>query len=184
MKLSPLYQALIIGFLLFAGVVVLYYEFLLKPVNVRIGQLSDQLDQKKKDLDEAKKTMAKYVEFKKRSDSVQRELEWIQNRIPKLIDKSQLLDSLNLVQSRSGIVLTNFQMSAQTNARDTYTEIPVNLKFTTSYDGLLNFLYQTSVSSLLMTVNGIVVTPLANPDPRYPDLTLTAQVVLNGVQAK
>jgi Tfp pilus assembly protein PilO len=184
MKLSPLYQALIIGFLLFAGVVVLYYEFLLKPVNVRIGQLSDELDQKKKDLDEAKKTMAKYVEFKKRSDSVQRELEWIQNRIPKLINKSQLLESLNLVQSRSGIILTSFQMTSQVNARDTYTEIPVNLKFNTNYAGLLNFLYQTSISPLLMTVNGIVVLPFINPDPNNTQLTLTAQVVLNGVQAK
>ena len=182
MKISPLYQALVIGFLLFAGVVVLYYEFLLKPVNARIVQLSGDLDQKKKDLDEAKKTMAKYVEFKKRSDSVQRELEWIQNRIPKLIDKSQLLESFNLVQSRSGIILTNFLMTGAPVPRDTYTEIPINLKFNTNFAGLLNFLYQTSVSPLLMTVNGIVVTPFV--DPSRSDLSLSVQAVLNGVQAK
>jgi Tfp pilus assembly protein PilO len=182
MKISPLYQALAIGGVLFVGVVVLYYEFLLKPVNNRIVQLSGDLDQKKKDLDDAKKTMAKYVEFKKRSDSVQRELEWIQNRIPKAINKSQLLESFNLVQSRSGIFLTGFQMTGAANPRDTYTEIPVNVKFNTDYPGLLNFLYQTSVSPLLMTVNGIVVTSYV--DPTGSNLTLSVQAILNGVQTK
>ncbi len=182
MKLSPLYTAMIFGFLIIGGVVALYYQFLLKPVNARITQLSNDLSQKKEELDEAKKTMAKYVEFKKRSDSVERELEWIQNRIPKLIDKNQLLNSINFVQSRSGFTLTSFSMTGAVNARDSYTEVPASLKLTTNYAGFMSFLYQTSVSPLLMTVNGIVVTQ--SVDPNRPDLTLSVQLNLNGVQAK
>jgi len=183
MKLTAIQKALILGGLIIGGVVVLYYQFLLKPVNARIVQLNNDLSQKKQELDEAKKTMAKYVEFKKRSDSVERELEWIQNRIPKLIDKNQLLENINLIQSRSGFTLTNFQMTGQVNARDSYSEVPASLKFTTNYDGFLNFLYQASVSPLLMTANGIVVS--ANTDPnRTPNSTLMVQLFLNGVQAK
>ncbi|MGH7739931.1 MAG: type 4a pilus biogenesis protein PilO [bacterium] len=184
MKISPFQQSLIIGAAIFVAIIGAFYQFMLKPENAQIVQLNGTLITKKKALDDAKKTMAKYVEFKKHSDSVQRELEWIQNRIPQKVDNGQLMENLNFLQSRSGIILTSFQMRGNVNKRDSYTEIPMNLKFNTNYAGFLNFLYQTTVSPLLLTVNDITVSPdTQSHDPNQTDITLSVELSLNGVQA-
>src|SRR3970282_2723470 len=109
MKITPLQQYLILGVIAFLGIGFLFYQFMLKPINAQIRTLQDTRDQKKKDLEEAKRIDAKYVEFKKRADSIQRELEWIQNRIPKAIDRTKLLETASFLQNRSGVLFTSFQ---------------------------------------------------------------------------
>ena len=182
MKITPLQQYIILGVLGFLVLSFLFYQFALKPINKEITALETKRDQEKKDLEEAKKIVAKYVEFKKRADSVQRELEWIQNRIPKTIDKSKLFEAVSYLQNRSGVYITSFQVQPSGAPKDAYTEIPTNIKFNTNYEGLLNFLSQVSISNLIMTVRDLSVTPIA--DPTHLDVTLSAQMVLSGIQAK
>ncbi len=182
MKLTRPYQWLILALAGFLMVVFGYYQLMLKPINVEIVQLQSTLDQKNKDLDEAKKIVSKYVEFKKREDSVQRELEWLQSRIPQSIDKIKLMENVNLVQKNSNVVTTNFQFSASNVTRDSWVEVPITVRFNSSYKGLLNFLYQVSVSSQLLTVRDIVITPFA--DPTQPDFTLSTQLTICGIQGK
>src|SRR5262249_34314674 len=159
---------LIIGFLALLGVGYLYYQFLLKPKYTEIADLKTQLEKKKQDLDTAKEAAKKYVEFKKSADSVQRELEWLQNRIPKSIDQAKLLETVNLIQERSGVFLTSFGFGAAPKAAAgaAYVEVPVNLRFNCDYKGLQNFLYQIGISNLFMTVRDLNVTPAAM-DPTH-----------------
>lgn len=142
MKLTPMQQYMVLGLCAFLGIGFLYYQFLLKPVNKQIVALQVKLDQEKKDLESAKQIVAKYSEFKKSADSVQRELEWIENRIPKTIDRSKFLEAINFVQTRSGVVLTSFQFGNSPKSKESYTEVPATLKFSTDYQGLLSFLNQ------------------------------------------
>lgn len=182
MKLTRPYQWLILGLAGFLMVVFCYYQLMLKPINVEIVQLQSTLDQKNKDLEEAKKTVTKYVEFKKREDSVQRELEWLQSRIPKSIDKIKLMENVNLVQKNSDVVTTSFQFASGNVARDSWVEIPITIRFNTNYKGLLNFLYQVSVSSQLLTVRDIVIMPYV--DSSRPEFTITTQLTICGIQGK
>jgi Tfp pilus assembly protein PilO len=181
MKLTPLQQYIILGVVAFLGLTFLYYQFLLKPVNAQITSLQDTLKQKKDKLEEAKKKVANYVEFKKQADSIQRELEWYQNRIPKTVDKEKLLEAISFAQSRSGVVLTNFQFQTLKTSKD-YSELPANIRFSSNFSGLIDFLYQTSTSNLLMTVKNLSITPLSTRD--HPDFTIQAQLIVSGIQAK
>jgi Tfp pilus assembly protein PilO len=183
MKITPLQQYAIFALLSFLGLAFFYYQFLLKPVNNKISTLQGTLDQKKKDLEEAKKVVAKYVEFKKREDSIQRELEWIQNRIPKTIEKTKLLEAVSFLQNRSGVVLTSFTVNPP-SVKDTYTEIPVNIQIHSDFNGLLNFLYQISTSSLFMTARGLNVTPYVPTATDNTNESISAQIIVSGVQAK
>jgi Tfp pilus assembly protein PilO len=183
MKITPLQQYIILGVFAFLGVSFLYYQLLLKPENAKIVSLQSTLSDKKKELDEAKRIVSKYVEFKKRSDSIQRELEWIQNRIPRTITKPQLLEAISLVQDRSGVILTSFALSNGPVQSDLYTEIPAVIRFNASYEQLINFLYQVSASNLLMTVHDMTITALPNIGPNWIR-TLSAQMTLSGIQAK
>jgi len=181
MKITPIQQYMILGFLGFALISFLFYQFALKPINKEIATLSSTRDQKKKELEDAKKMVAKYPEFKKRADSIQRELEWIQNRIPKTIDKSRLIEAVSFLQNRSGVYLTSFH-AIKESSKDSFVEIPVNIRFNSDFKGLLNFLKEVSVSSLFVTVRDLSITPITDSD--HKDVTLTAQMVLSGIQAK
>jgi Tfp pilus assembly protein PilO len=184
MKITPLQQAIILVGLFVLAIIFVYYQFALKPLNTKIAGLQVTLDEKKKDLEEAKKIVAKYAEFKKREDSIQRELEWYQNRIPKTLERTKLLEAVNFLQSRSGVVLTSFTINPAAAAKDTYTEVPVNVRFNSDFNGLIKFLYQISTSSLFMTARDLTVTPF-NPAPTdNPNFSLTAQIVVSGIQAK
>ncbi len=186
MKITPVQQYIILGIFGFIVLSFLFYQFALKPINREISSLEGKRDQEKKDLEEAKKIVAKYVEFKKRADSIQRELEWIQNRIPKSIDKSKMVEVVNSIQNRSGVYLTDFRFSnvSSSAVKDvSYTEIPVNIKFNSDYSGLLKFIYQISLSNLVMTAHDVVVTAIPL-DPTHPNATLSTQMLLSGIQAK
>jgi Tfp pilus assembly protein PilO len=183
MKITPLQQYIILGIFSLLGIVFLYYQFLLKPVNNKISVLQTTLDGKKKDLEEAKMIVAKYVEFKKREDSIQRELEWIQNRIPKTIERTKLIEAISFLENRSGVVLTSFAINPPV-AKDTYTEIPINIQLHSDFKGLINFLFQICTSNLLMTARGLNVVPYVPTNTDNPNLSLSAQIVVSGVQAK
>ncbi len=183
MKITPLQQYIILGIFAFFGLAFLYYQFLLKPINNKISVLQTKLDGEKKDLEEAKMIVAKYVEFKKREDSIQRELEWIQNRIPKSIERTKLIEAISFLQSRSNVMLTSFTINPP-SSKDSYTEIPINIQFHSDFKGLINFLYQISTSNLLMTAHGLKVTPYTPTTSDDPTLSLSTQIIVSGVQAK
>jgi Tfp pilus assembly protein PilO len=182
MKITPLQQYLILGVLAFLGLSYLYYQFLLKPLNNSIVAKREELRQQKEELENARKIAEKYEEFKKRADTVQRELEWLQSRIPKTIDQPKLVEALNLIQNRSGVVYTSFQFQPAVTTNPAYAEVPVRLQITTNYKGLLNFLYQIGISNLFMTVRDLGITPAT--DAQHLDFTLSAQMTVSGIQAK
>lgn len=181
-KLTQPQQIMFLGFLLLGGLVFAFIQFPLKQKNAEIVRLRATLEEKRKDLEEAKKIVAKYAEFKKRADSVQRELEWIQNRLPKAIEKTRMLEAVGFVQNRSGVYLTNVTFIGKPNTKDTYLEVPVKVAFSTNFQGLLNFLYQVSNSALFMTMDSLIVNSSTVPD--NPNTTLSVQIFVNGVQAK
>lgn len=181
MKITPLQQYIILGVGAFLGIMFLYYQFLLKPINAKIDTLQQTLSDKKSELEKAKNVVAKYVEFKKKSDSTQRELEWYQNRIPKTVEKTKLLEAINFLQSRSGVVLTSFTFGTPQSLAD-YSELPANVRFNSDYKSLINFLYQASVSNIFMIVHDLSITP--NIDLSHHNFTLQAQMVVSGIQAK
>jgi Tfp pilus assembly protein PilO len=183
MKLTPVQQYSILGVIFLCGLAFGYYQLLLKPKMTEIEKLRATLEEKRKDLEEAKKIVAKYVEFKKRADTIQRELEWFQNRIPKVIEKTKMIEAMGFLQNRSGVYLTNFIFVASPTAKDAYAEVPVTVKISTNFSGLLNFLREISLSpNFMMTVRDLNVIPASSNDD--PGITISAQMTLCGVQAK
>ena len=184
MKMTKTQQYIVVGVFGLLGLIFVYYQFVLKPVNDQITSLRSTLEQKKKDLDEAKKIIAKYAEFKKKADSIQRELEWVQNRIPKIAERGKIVEDVNFLQARSGLLLTAFKFSPAPVSKDIYTEISAEVKFTSSYKELLSFLYEMSISRSLMTVKDLKLTTYTDITNPLSGKTLSGSIILSGVQAK
>lgn len=182
MKMTKEQQYAVLAVVLLLIVGAIYYQFLLKPVYANIAQLTTTLQQKEKDLQDAKAIVAKYAEFKKRSASIQRELEWFQNRIPASIDRVKMLDALSEMQSRSGLRLTDFRSDAQPVKKDKYTEVPVTVRFISDYRQLLEFIHQMAFTDTLLTVRGISLNR-RNEASSPSDPTLTGEMTVKGAMA-
>lgn len=157
MKITQEQQYLVLGVVALLIVGGIYYQFMLKPVYEQMTSLQATLEKNKKDLEDAKAIVAKYSEFKKRSSSIQRELEWFQNRIPVSVDRIKMLDALSVLQSRSGVRLTDFRSDATPVKKEKYTEFPVTVRFSANYKQMLEFIHQMAFTETLLTVRDIKI---------------------------
>jgi Tfp pilus assembly protein PilO len=183
MKISKIQQYMIVAVVAILVLIFGFYQFILKPLNVEIVSLQSDLADKQKKLDDAKQMLMKYDEFKKRSAAVLRELEWAQSRMPIQLDRSKFIESASAIQTRSGISLTSFNFQGSPIPNDSYVEIPADIKFNASFDQLIKFLYEISVSKSLMIVHDLKVLPFIDRTVNS-NQTLTAQMVLSGIQGK
>ena len=186
MKISKTRQYMIVAAVATLVIIFGYYQFILKPLNIEIVSLQSDLADKQKKLDDAKQMLTKYDEFKKRSAAVLRELEWAQSRMPVQLERSQFIESASALQTRSGISLTNFTFQSSPIPKDSYVEIPADIKFNSSFEQLIKFLYEVSVSKNLMIVHDLKVIPFFDRTGATlnSNQTLTAQMVLSGIQGK
>jgi Tfp pilus assembly protein PilO len=183
MKLTKIQQYVLIAAVVILAVIFGYYQFILKPLNADIAFLQSDLEEKQKKLDSAKQMVAKYDEFKKRSAATLRELEWAQSRMPLQLDRSKFIESVSLLQARTGISFTNFKFQTNGVAKDSFTEVPASVTFSSNFAQFLNFLYEASISKNLMIMHDIKILPFTDPVPNSKS-TLTVQMVLSGIQGK
>jgi Tfp pilus assembly protein PilO len=186
MKISKSQQLMIGAVVVILGLIFAYYQFILKPLNADIAVLQADLADKQAKLDAAKQTLAKYDEFKKRSAAVNRELEWALGRMPTALDKPKFIETVNELQTRSGILLTSFKFSGNATAtgKESYTEVPTEIRFNANYAQLLNFLYQISVSKSLMIIHDLKLIPFVDRTNSNSDQTLSVMMTLSGIQGK
>jgi Tfp pilus assembly protein PilO len=183
MKLSKSQQYMIVAVVAVLGLIFVYYQFVLKPLNSDIAFLQSDLEEKQKKLDAAKQVLAKYDEFKKRSAATLRELEWAQGRMPIQLDRPKFIEGISSLQARTGISLTNFGFQAAAASKDAYTEVPATIKFNANFNQLMNFLYQVSISKNLMIVHDLRIVPYVDIASNSKQ-TLSAQMILSGIQGK
>jgi len=180
-KLTQEQQYMVLGLIVFILVGIGYYQFGLKPVWQHASELQATLTAKEKDLKDAKEIVAKYPEFKKRSASIQRELEWFQNRIPATLDRAKMLESISALQAHSGVQLVSFASQAVPVKKDKYTEVPVDIHFKSSFADLLVFIHEMGYAETLMTVGGVRFT--YTPNGALDGLSIDGLMTVKGAMA-
>ena len=180
MKLTPLQQYIFLGVLVFMGFSYVYYQYIITPINIRIKADNDQKKGVEDKLKQAIATQKDYEKFKDNADSTQRELTLYQNRIPPTVENIKMMQTIYLLQSRSGVVLTSLQFQAPQTVND-FVQLPAAIRFNSDFKGLLAFLYQTSITSPVMTVQNLSISPGTVVD--HPSFTLQVQMIINGIQA-
>jgi len=179
MKIPPLQQYLALGVVLLAVILIGYYQYLWKPVNTEIQSLTVTRDQKAKDLEEAKRIVARYAEFKKQSATVQRELEWFEHRIPKTLETTRFIEALNILQQRSRVTFTSMNF-LPVQAAESYVELPADVRFITDFQGLLTFLYRMSTAEIYLAANNLTITTAG----AVGDDTIVVLLSVKGVMSK
>jgi Tfp pilus assembly protein PilO len=184
MKISKTQQYMILAIIAVLGLIFSYYQFVLKPLNADIIALQSDLADKQKKLDDAKEMLVKYDEFKKRSAAILRELDWAQSRMPVQLERSKFIESESTLQTRTGISLTSFRFLAGPISKDSYLEVPAEIKFNANFAQLMSFLYEVGLSKNLMIVHDLKLVSYFDASSSNSNQTLSASMILSGIQGK
>jgi Tfp pilus assembly protein PilO len=132
-------QNLIVGALLAAGIGYAYYNYFFKPNMEVIKKKTVQLEQKKKDLSDARSMVSRYDEFSRRAVEINKKTDFMNRRLPADSSIADTIKDITEKAAESNINIIGFEPGKVT-AKDDYKETDIGIKFASNYRDLGNFL--------------------------------------------
>jgi len=125
---------IIIGFGLFA-----YVKWWFIPMTNKVKEKTAVLEQKKKDLKDARQMVMKYSEFVRRSNEIINKVDFMNRRLPKGTNISDTIRELSKSATEANISIINFKPDKEKNM-SSYKELNIKLVFDANFRDLGNFL--------------------------------------------
>lgn len=145
---------LVVAVLLIGGITYAYINYLFQPNVIKIKDRTAQLQQKTKDLQDARQMAGSYAEFVKKAEVINRKVDFANRRLPVQIMISDAIREITGKATEANIGIVSFQPMAAVK-KSGYTETKVAVNFRTNYQNLGKFLTllgyiesMTSASSL------------------------------------
>jgi type IV pilus assembly protein PilO len=133
-------------------VVILFYNFSIKPRKGRIADLTEQHKNVAKVLETSRGYIEKYRSVKAAYDSISVIWEKLEELLPEQKEMPELLSSISNAGKRSGAEFTLFKPLPQI-PHDFYEENPVTIKVSCNYHQLGAFLSRIAALPRLVNVN-------------------------------
>lgn len=148
---------LVVAVLLIGGLTYAYVNFLFQPNVQTIKEKSQQLQQKTKDLQDARQMAGSYAEFVKKAEFINRKVDFINRRLPADIKISDTIREVTRKATEANIGILNFE-PGNINKKDGYSEIKIITNFESNYADLGKFItnlgyieWMTAASALRIT---------------------------------
>jgi Tfp pilus assembly protein PilO len=132
-------QNLIVGLVISVGVGYVYYNYFFTPNLKLINSKSAALEQKKKDLEDARSMVSKYDEFAKKATEINEKTDFINRRLPMDTSISDTIKEITEKATACNINILGFT-PGKTLAKDDYKETELVITFHTTYKDLGDFL--------------------------------------------
>lgn len=130
---------LVAGVLITGVVIFGYVQYLIKPVMANHKKKTVLLEQKEKDLKDAREMVSKYAEFSQRASEIIRKVDFINKRLPKGANIADTIREMTKSATESNINIINFQPGKEVNKGD-YKEYAIGVNYSTNYRNMGNFL--------------------------------------------
>ncbi|HDQ26545.1 MAG TPA: hypothetical protein ENN43_07365 [bacterium] len=150
-------QNLIAAVLLLGGLGYGYFNFWLSPIQAKLKKESVVLEQKRKDLRDARDMVRSYAEFQARASEINRRVDFINMRLPKETNISDTIRELTQKAAEANINIINFQPGRERDAGG-FKEYDIVMSFETSYTNLGRFLTGVGYISRLITPANLNIT--------------------------
>ncbi|MBP7792634.1 MAG: type 4a pilus biogenesis protein PilO [Candidatus Goldbacteria bacterium] len=137
---------LLVGFAVFA-----YVKWWFIPVNNQYKEKVKILEQKKKDLQDAREMVAKYAEFMRRASEIDKKVDFIYKRLPKTFVFSDVIKDVTKVATQNNINVINFEPEQKIVNKGEYKEYAIKVNFPANYKNLGNFLTDLGYVERLIT---------------------------------
>jgi len=107
---------LLLGFVGYA-----YWNYLYSPLVKKYKEKTVILEQKQKDLQDAKNMVSKYPEFLARASAINSETEYLNSRLPEKLSFAELIEEISDKAAASDVTIENFSPEKETKKGE-YTE--------------------------------------------------------------
>ncbi|MCX7698973.1 MAG: type 4a pilus biogenesis protein PilO [Candidatus Goldbacteria bacterium] len=151
-KLTKEQQNNIIAAVLFTGFVIFaYVKWWFLPVNNQYKEKVKILEQKRKDLQDAREMVAKYAEFMRRASEIDKRVDFIYKRLPKTFVLSEVIKDVTRVATQNNINIISFEPEQKIINKGEYKEYEIKVNFPANYRNLGKFLSDLGYVERLIT---------------------------------
>ena len=117
-----------------------YWTKLYQPNIVKIKDRETTLEQKEKELRDARQMVMEYPKFLQRSADINKRVDFINKRLPKESHISETIRRLSQMATESNITIISFMPETKVVKKEDYKETSIEVEFNTNYLNLGKFL--------------------------------------------
>ncbi len=141
LKLTPKQQqTLIVAGLITIAVGYAYWNYIYSPLLKQAKEKAAILEQKQKELKDAKEMVMKYPEFLQKAADINKKFDFINKRLPKTISIGDTITEITKVGAENNIKMIDFVPTGSEKDKGDYKEYSISVSFLTNYIDLGNFL--------------------------------------------
>ncbi|PKL92311.1 MAG: hypothetical protein CVV21_03085 [Candidatus Goldiibacteriota bacterium HGW-Goldbacteria-1] len=126
-----------------------YWNYLYSPLVKKYKAKAVILEQKQKDLQDAKNMVSKYPEFLKRASAINSETEFLNSRLPEQTSFAELIEEISNKAAASDITLVKFSPDKETKKGE-YTERRFKFEAQSNYNNLGAFITGLGYSNMII----------------------------------
>jgi Tfp pilus assembly protein PilO len=119
--------------------IVAYVKYWAMPVMDNYKKKTAVLEQKKKELSDAREMVSKYSEFLARASEINRKVDFINKRLPKDINIADTIREITKTGTENNINILKFEPGKELNKGD-YKEFSIAVTYRSNYRDMGNFL--------------------------------------------
>ncbi len=164
---------LIVAVVLVGGITYAYINFLFQPNVTAIKAKTQQLQQKSKDLQDARQMAGSYAEFVKKAEFINRKVDFINRRLPVDLQISDTIREVTRKATEANIGILNFE-PGNTIKKGGYSEIKIIATFETNYGDLGKFITNLGYIERMTSASNIRVTSALTSGSASPNTVLVA----------
>ncbi|MBN2753774.1 MAG: type 4a pilus biogenesis protein PilO [Candidatus Goldbacteria bacterium] len=149
-KLTQKQQTTIVAAVMLVGLTgYAYWNYLYSPLVKKYKAKAVILEQKQKDLQDAKNMVSKYPEFLKRASAINSETEFLNSRLPEQTSFAELIEEISNKAAASDVTLVRFAPDKETKKGE-YTERKFKFAAKSNYNNLGNFITGLGYSNMII----------------------------------
>jgi len=170
---DPRFLRLILGLVILAGLVFVYFNFIASGVEASISDLEDTLDEKQIQLRSFQgQTAEDMAMMAQQIERYQRELENLDRFLPRTYNQEEVMDMLTEKASASGLQILSLTPIAPTMQQD-YNVYAWQVHMTGRYHRLGVFFDQLTQETMMTAIDGLEVQKLRAAEGKFDNIEAT-----------
>lgn len=170
---DPKFLRLILGLVILAGLVFVYFSFIASDVQASIGELEDDLEQKQIQLRSFQgQTAEDMAMMAQQIERYEQELENLDRFLPRTYDQEEVMDMLTEKASASGLQILSLTPMAPTMQQD-YNVYTWQVHLSGRYHRLGVFLDQLTQETMMTAVDNLDIQKLRAAEGKFDNIEAT-----------
>jgi len=170
---SPVFLRLILGLVILAGLVFVYFNFIASGVEASITQLEDELEQKQIQLRSFQgQTAEDMAMMAQQIEMYQQELESLDRFLPRTYDQEEVMEMLTDKASASGLQILSLNPMAPSMQED-YNVYTWQVRLTGRYHRLGVFLDQLTQETMMTAVTDLDIQKMRAAEGKFDNIEAT-----------